>query len=53
MRSGSQLGHFTAAADLSLVSAGIQNVIQAIPRKPYLHEDLACAATIVRRRESI
>jgi hypothetical protein len=47
---GGRMGGSDAARpDLSLVTGGLQNVIQANSRNPYLHEDLACTASIVRR----
>jgi hypothetical protein len=46
MRSSSHLDELAAAQDQGLVVDGIQNVIQAISRNSYLHEDLAGTARI-------
>src|SRR6267378_5141847 len=45
VRSGSHLGQVPACADSSSGLDCIQNVIQAISRSPYFHEDISCVTT--------
>jgi hypothetical protein len=51
MRSGSHLGEFAPGTYVGLDTGGLQNVIQTNSPNPYLHEDLAGTATIVRACE--